>query len=102
MPRSARSHERFFVGTDGRITVWRRTVTVIYRSVVISEFRVKFRQARDVGKYIYPVEQIGIDEWVALRAARGARGGKGESWIDNADLPPDLVLPIPGMMEDTQ
>lgn len=101
MPRPARSHARYYVGTDGRITVWRRTLTMIYRSVYITGFSRRFCQTRPSGPNSYPVEQIGEEEWRALVEARGPikPGQPRESWIDNADLPKDLVLPIPGTTE---
>lgn len=99
MPRSERSRAHYYVGTDGRITVWRRTLTKTYRSVVIREFGARqFRQAAASGPYSFPVEQVGPEEYEALRKARTERSGvtdDRQSWIDNADLPSGLTLPLP-------
>lgn len=90
--------------------MWRRTVR-LYHSVTIREFSVQFCKHQPTGwkTFSYPVEQVDLGIWRALKKA--AVGGG--SWIENGLIPDAVVLampplwqqeskgpPLPGMLRD--
>lgn len=85
----------YFIGTNGKITVWRPfRRDRVYRSVMIKEFTRSWRRSRPSGPNSHHVVRIQSSLFEEIRAAKEVVGSLHDNWIDNGHLPQAVLAAL--------
>lgn len=85
----------YFIGTNGKITVWRPfRRDRVYRSVMIKEFTRSWRRSRPSGPNSHHVVRIQAVLFEEIRAAQEAAGNPHDAWIENGRLPQAVLAAL--------